>query len=102
MPHNILSFFKNWGWGITKSELKQNGIAAEAIVLDISLEGKPVNESQKVIIQIQVQPERARNFVTEINDQLSIFELAALNAGTRISVFYNPNNLKEVIFHKVA
>ena len=73
---------------------------AEAIVLSIKKAGSSSGKQPQVKMQMQVQPERGRNFVTEINEIIPLAELANYNTGMKIKVKYNPRNTKEVLVVK--
>jgi hypothetical protein len=49
---------------------------------------------------MQIQPDKGRNFIAEINETISLNDLEKLSEGKRIHVMYNPFNLKEVILAK--
>ena len=85
-----------------EQELEKRGIAAEAIVLSVTIEDSKENEMLVVILQIQVQPEKGRNFVSEIRECLRPSTIDRLNVGSRISVIYNPANFKEVMMTNAA
>lgn len=78
------------------------GIEANAIILTMEETGLYMNKLPQVKLQVQVLPERGRNFVTEIKPVLSLLELDALKTGSMVTVNYNPSNIKEVSFVKVS
>lgn len=87
-------------FGSRKSYLKwpANGIEAEAIVLKMEPTGLYINKLPQVRLQMQVQPDKGRNFVIEI-DTVSP---PAVKTGATIKVKYNPRNYKELLMMNVA
>jgi hypothetical protein len=79
-----------------------NGIEAKAIVLAIEQTGLFMNHKPQVKMQMQVIPERGRNFVAEVKEVISFMDLAAIKTGTTVRVKYNPANLKEIMLVKAA
>jgi len=74
------------------------GIEARALILKVEETGMAVNQQLPVTLQVQVLPERGRNFVTEIKTIMSGLELRTIKSGSMITVFYDPSNTKEVAF----
>ena len=75
----------------------QNGIEADAIVLDLQLTGLQIGNQPQVAIQVQVQPDKSRNFVTEMKETLSFADIHELHTGCHVRVKYNPHNHKEIV-----
>ena len=69
---------------------------AAAVVLKVELMNSPANRQANVKLQMQVLPDRGRNFVAEMQELLDANELAGLRAGTSVKVNFNPANLKEI------
>ena len=74
-----------------------NRIQAEAIVLSINKKQSYPNNHLQVVLQMQIEPDKGRNFIAEINQVMSVTDFENLSEGKRINVMYNPSNLKEVI-----
>lgn len=77
-------------------------VKAKAIILNIEKTALTTSQRQQVKMQVQVMPERGRNFVTEIKELLTWADFDALKSGTIVSVFYNPVTMKEVTLIKTA
>jgi hypothetical protein len=80
------------------SKWPANGVEAEAIVLKMEPTGLYINKKPQVRLQMQVQPDKGRNFVIEI-DTVSPPDV---KTGGMIRVKYNPRNYKELLFLSVA
>ncbi len=89
---------------ITGNQKKHSGkgIEASAIILTMEETGHYTNKQPQVKLQVQVLPERGRNFVTEIKPVLSLVELDSIKTGTVVTVLYNPSNTKEVSFVRIS
>lgn len=74
----------------------KNIIVADAIVLNIQLTGVCVKNEIQAIIQLQVQPERGKSFVTDIKEMMSAVDYTKLQPGNKILVSYNFYNPKEM------
>ena len=73
-----------------------NAVEAEAIVLKMEPTGIFVNKMPQVKVQMQVQPDKGRNFVTEISTVLSCTDMQMVKTGGMIRVKYNPQNYREL------
>ena len=80
------------------SKWPANGVEAEAIVLKMEPTGLYINKQPQVRLQMQVQPDKGRNFVIEI-DTISP---PAVKTGGVVRVKYNPRNYKELLLLHVA
>ncbi|MES2777644.1 MAG: hypothetical protein V4722_25930 [Bacteroidota bacterium] len=80
-----------------KELLRKTGIEADAIILNMRQTGLYVNQQPQVSMQVQVQPDRGRNFVTEARQVFSPAELGFIHTGSKIRVRYNPENTKEIM-----
>ena len=69
---------------------------AVAVVLKIELTSPSANRRKNVTLQMQVLPDKGRNFVVEMQELLDAKELAVLRTGASVKVKYNPANLKEI------
>jgi len=89
---------------IASSQKKNSpkGIEANAIILTMEETGHYTNKQPQVKLQVQVLPEKGRNFVTEIKPVLSLIELDSIKTGTVVTVLYNPSNTKEVTFVRIS
>jgi len=77
-------------------------VKAKAIILNIEKTALSTSQQQQVKMQVQVMPEKGRNFVTEIKELLTWSDFDALKSGTIVSVFYNPVTMKDVTLIKAA
>ncbi len=75
---------------------KVNGVEAKAVVLAIEQTGLYVEHQPQVKMQMQVIPERGRNFIAETNEILSVFDMATIRAGSTVKVKYDPDNMRDV------
>jgi hypothetical protein len=79
-----------------------DGEVAKAIVLAIEQTGLFLNHRPQVKMQMQVIPDRGRNFVVEIKEIMSYVELATIRTGSTVLVKFNPSNPKEIELLKAA
>jgi hypothetical protein len=82
---------------LINKRLAREGVEADAILLDMEKTGVYVNRQPQVRMQVQVQPLTGRNFVSEVRQVFTAFDLKRLRIGTSIKVKYNPMNTKEVM-----
>ena len=82
---------------MTTEEIEKNGVLAEAIVLNVNETGLYINDLPQVKLQVQVQPDKGRNFVAEVQQVIPNAEKEPLHAGSRLIVKFDPGNRKEVI-----
>lgn len=80
-----------------KRRLMQEGIEAEAVLLNMEQTGLYVNNQPQIKLQVQVQPPTGRNFVSEIREVLTLIDLSQLRIGSTLKVKYNPANTREVM-----
>ena len=80
--------------------LLQEGVEAEAVLLNMQQTGLYVNNMPQIKLQMKVQPRLGRNFVTEANEVLSFVDLSQMQIGGTLVVKYNPANIKEVMLVK--
>jgi hypothetical protein len=83
--------------GKMKKRLMNEGIEAEAVLLNMEQTGLYVNNQPQIKLQVQVQPPTGRNFVSEVKEVLSLIDLSQLRIGSTLKVKYNPVNTKEVM-----
>jgi len=79
-----------------------NGIESEATVIDIGPTGLYVNNDPQVKVQIQVEPEKGRNFITEIKQSVPQVDFNLLHSGSRIIVKYDPTYPKQVVLMRTV
>jgi hypothetical protein len=77
-------------------------LEAKAIILSVEQTGLFMNHQPQVKVQIQVLPDRGRNFVAEVKQVFSFLDLAQIRTGSTVTVKYNPSNIKEVVLVKAA
>ncbi len=83
-----------------KGNWPANAVEAEAIVLKMEQTGLYTNKLPQVKLQMQVLPDKGRNFIAEINTVLPGIEPDAIKAGGTVRVKYNPVNYKELVLLK--
>jgi hypothetical protein len=71
-------------------------VEARAVVLAIEQTGLFMNRQPQVKMQMQVIPDKGRNFVAEVKQVLNSFDLEVIKTGSIVTVLYNPTNTKEV------
>jgi hypothetical protein len=79
-----------------------NKVEAEAIILSIHRTGQYKDNKPEVKLQMQVQPEKGRNFITELNETLAGTNEEVLYTGAKLKVIYNPFNTREIELSKLA
>jgi len=102
----VLSMFLA-GWKILKTlntskkmsdeEIEKNGVQAEAIVLSVQETGMFVDNIPQIKLQMQVLPEKGRNFVAEVKQVLPDFQRKLLHSGSKIIVKYDPRNHGSIV-----
>jgi hypothetical protein len=79
------------------TKIIDHGIESEATVLAIGPTGSYINNLRQLKVQMQVEPEKGRNFVAEVKQVVPQVDFNTLHSGTRIIVKYHPSHPKEVI-----
>ncbi len=74
-------------------EKKVHDEEAEAIVLKVEQTGLYFGNKPQVRLQVQVQPERGRNYITEM---IFVTSSATIITGTRIRVRFNAGNPQKI------
>jgi hypothetical protein len=74
----------------------KNTIVADAIILNIQLTGVCIKNEIQAVIQLQVQPEMGKSFVTDIKEMMSAIDYTKLQPGNKVVVSYNSHNHKDV------
>lgn len=69
---------------------------ANAIVLAVELTGLYLKQQAQVKLQVQVLPDKGRNFVAEVKAVFDVTTLNNIHMGTAMRVKYNPANTKEI------
>ncbi|HEV7781828.1 MAG TPA: hypothetical protein VGO58_11220 [Chitinophagaceae bacterium] len=75
-----------------------NGVEAEAIILKMERTGLYINKLPQIRLQMQVRPDKGRNFLIDIDTVTP----PAVKAGGVVRVKYNPRNYKELLLVNVA
>jgi hypothetical protein len=84
-----------------KQHVLKYGTEATAVLLSIQPTGLYFRQEQEVVLQVQVQPVKGRNFVAEIRDCFSYTELHGLRIGHRLTVKYHSAQPRQVVLvHK--
>jgi hypothetical protein len=69
-------------------------VEARAVILTVEETGVYMNHHPLIKLQMQVLPDRGRNFVVEIREVVSYMDLAEFRTGTTVRVKYNPENVR--------
>lgn len=77
------------------SRKSRHGEEASAVILAVEETGVFMNHHPLVRMQMQVLPDRGRNFVVEIREVLSYMDLATYRTGATVKVKYKPGNPRE-------
>jgi hypothetical protein len=85
-------------WPRRTSKWPFNGVEAEAIILNIEPTDIVINDHPQVRMQMQVQPDKGRNFVVEIETNSP----TAVKTGGVVRVKYNPHNYRELLLVHIA
>ena len=80
-----------------KRRLMNEGVEADAVLLNMEQTGLYINNQPQIKLQVQVQPLTGRNFVSEVREVLTLIDLSQLRIGSTLKVKYNPVNTKEVM-----
>lgn len=75
-------------------------IQSSAIILAIEQTGVYMNNKPLVKLQMQVIPDKGRNFIAEVKEVLSSFDIKNLRNGSTVTVKYNVANVKEIALVK--
>ncbi len=79
------------------TKILNHGVESEATVLAIGPTGSYINNLPQLKVQMQVEPSKGRNFVTEVKQAVPQVDFNLLHSGTRIVVKYHPAHPKQVI-----
>jgi hypothetical protein len=75
-----------------RKNLEQSGVVAEAVILKLERKGMQ-QDRLRVKLQVQVQPDRGRNFIAELVEVRRAGEWSSLHTGSLVKVKYNPQEL---------
>ncbi|MCP9750114.1 hypothetical protein [Ferruginibacter sp. HRS2-29] len=95
-----LVFIKKLMWPIIKRYFLNEKLYAGAVLLTVEPTGISINKQQQLILQLQVEPDHGKNFVTEIKALFDEAEIAALQPGARMWVSYNAHYHKKISLRK--
>ena len=84
------------GMALVRRKPQPGHIEAQAIILSIEQTGLYMNHHPQVRMQVQVMPDKGRNFVTEVKQVVTFLQLGQIRTGATIKVKYNPTNTKEI------
>lgn len=79
----------------------QNGITAEAEVLEVRDTGVTINNDPQIALLLEVRPSLAAAFQTEIKTLVSRLEVANYRPGCQAVVLYDPANPKRMILQSI-
>ncbi|HTD92365.1 MAG TPA: hypothetical protein VK644_01080 [Chitinophagaceae bacterium] len=82
--------------GAPKGKRRNQQVEAKAIVLAVEETGVYMNKQPLMKLQMQVIPEKGRNFITETKQVLSPLDLEEIRSGSTVRVKYNTGNQKEI------
>jgi hypothetical protein len=82
--------------------LANTPLEAHAVVLTMEDTGVFMNQQPLVKMQMQVLPDRGRNFVVEVREVLSGGDRATIRSGSTVRVRYNPANPKDTTLVKTT
>jgi hypothetical protein len=81
-----------------RRDIADRGIESEATILDVELLNNELRSSaSKIRIRLQVEPEKHRNYVIELDRWTDKSELPGFQIGSRIHVKYDPVRPKRVV-----
>lgn len=86
--------------GLLSRRHSLTGVEAKAVILTLEETGVFMNHHPLIKLQMQVLPERGRNFVVEIREVLSYMDLADMRTGSTVRVKFNPENVKDTTLVK--
>ena len=82
---------------MSQEEIEKNGVQAEAIVLSIQETGMFFDNIPQIKLQMQVLPDKGRNFIAEVKQVLPDFQRKLLHSGSKITVKYDPRNHGSIV-----
>lgn len=88
------------GMGLVTRRGRPEPLEAKAVILAIEQTGLFMNHQPQIKMQMQVIPDKGRNFVAEVKQVVSFVDLARIRTGATVKVKYNPSNTKEVVVVK--
>lgn len=87
-------------WPLFQKCFFREKLNAGAILLNVQHTGVHIDNLKQVILQLQVEPDQGKNFVTELKGTFNDAEIASLHPGTRVFVTYRAHNHKKISLHK--
>ena len=78
------------------------GEEARAVVLSVEQTGLFLDRNPQVILQVQVMPDKGRNFVVEIKEIFSLADLQLIRPGCTVRVKYKPGSNQDIILVRAA
>jgi hypothetical protein len=87
-------------WPFIQKYFFYEKLNAGAVLLNVQPTGIHINKQKQVILQLQVEPDQGKNFVTEMKAMFNEAEVAVLQPGTRVFVTYNAHNHKKISLQK--
>jgi hypothetical protein len=88
----LRSFIK----GSPKHRGRNQQVEAKAIILAVEETGVYMNKQPLMKLQMQVIPEKGRNFITETKQVFSPVDMKDIRSGSTVTVKYNTGNQKEI------
>ena len=73
---------------------------ADAIILRIELRSSADQYKSRIRFQMQVQPDKGRNFVAEMEEPVTHYNISSLRAGSIVKVQYNAQT--RTLLHIIA
>lgn len=77
--------------------LTQSGIRGEAEILHREQTGTYINELPQVKFLLQLTMPDRESYQMEYKDVISMLDLGSINVGTKLPVFVDPNNSKNIM-----
>jgi hypothetical protein len=71
-------------------DILENGVSAQARVIDYYDTGNRYNHNPEVVVTLEVQPAGGQPYRAEVNTVLSAVELAKKPVGSMVNVKYDP------------
>jgi len=85
-----------------KVESINKEVISKAIILSAENTGHIINNSAQLKLQLQIIPEKGRNFVVEVKQAFTAADINIIRTGSKVMVRYNPSNIKEIFLVKAA
>ena len=85
-----------------KKRILEEGVEANATVLNIKPTGEYLNNLPEFQVKVQIKPEAGEHFEAEMTEVLSYSKYDLLRQGSQVLVKYDPGYYKRVIFLQMA